>query len=180
VQTFFYLAKVVQELIPSVEARTVEVRAEGVQFALRHGLQDHPLLAQLREELGQGLFATAYCMDFLAQRALSRPPIPSALSPVQRKPFERRFEELGYALQEQAVKTQRLLVEKAKLGQASTDWAARAFAALLRVEPDRWQTAPAEGETEASWRYPWDSKPVTEAELEALRNLPFSLPNFGT
>jgi hypothetical protein len=177
-QTFFYLAKLVQELTPSVEARVVEILTEGLGFAETQGLGNHADAAAMREMLGQSLFATAHCFEFLSRRALIRPPIPAGLAPAQRKPFEKKFEEMGFALQDQAIRAQRALVESASKGLAGPDWAARAFAALLLVEPDRWQT-PAENGAEPKLLYPWSGQPATQAELDSLRQTPFTLPNFG-
>ncbi len=156
VQTFFYLAKLQQDLLPSVAARAADVFTAGLRFADSAGLAGQPATRVLRAALGRSLFATAHAFDMLADRALSHPPIPAGLPDAQRKTFQKKFEQIGYALRDKGVEAHRALVSSAVQGLASPAWAARSFAALMRVEPDRW-TSPGRDtvqtfQTGAGWK----------------------------
>ncbi len=179
IQTFFYLSKLIQELTPSIDNRVNEIFSGGLDFASRHKLSHLSRAQELRNRLGEALYSKSFCLAFLAKQALNQPPIPIEMIPAQKALYEKKFEEVGYVLQDLATQAERALVESAVKEQASYPWASRGFAALLIKQPDRWQMKGSDGEPEAQWRFPWNKEIVSDAALDSLRVLPFSSGHFS-
>ncbi|HLP43586.1 MAG TPA: tetratricopeptide repeat protein, partial [Fibrobacteria bacterium] len=137
-ERFFYKAKLVQEGIPKLEEKAMEIYQQGLDFAEKYGLGTHPMTDSLGLAMGRALFIQAKCLDLLATEALVNPPIPAEAGPEQRKTYQERLENEGYQLQDQAIARYRLLVEKAVAGMVPVAWGEMAFARLYQIEPDKW------------------------------------------
>ncbi len=140
-EVFFYKVKLLEEGVSDFEFKAVKQFLEAIKLAKKLEINNGTLLDTLKFSLGKALYYQARCYDLLAQQALLNPPIPEGLSEEQQEAYTIKFENVGFRLQDKAVKGYKQIFENTQQGHIGKRWGAMAFSRLYQIDPNKWASS---------------------------------------